>query len=492
MRIAIFSPFVLWTRHYCTDLELIQQHLDAGDQVTILVCNGELPTCDVNTTHNDERCLQCVNTRGAGLRLLSKRVTVQSLLNYAQNCPSPDLLLTDFSTINELKQYRIEDFDIGYAVLSSLISHLRESEILLSQHAELVQRMLRTSYAVYHAFGSFLQRQAVDRVYVFNPRFAPTRGVLRACQKYGVPCFAHDRGHDLQHYELYPNTLPHDREFVDQSIRQLWLAAAQRPDREVVASRWFEDKARGIERKWHSFVAGQTEGMLPPNWDSRRHNIVAFISSEDEFAAIGEGWENPIYATQLEGLRRVIESLHSVSSNHHLYVRIHPNLAGVENQQTRELTRLQAPSLTIIPADAPISTYALLKNAEKVLTFGSTVGIEAVYWGIPSILAGISYYRDLGGTYNPATHEELMQLLMTDLSPQTIEPALMFGYYFSTYGQPFQHFQSTGVHDGLFKGQPLRLRRRFRAVVRMLWHMRTWRQRLAPTTWYKLNRTTTK
>jgi capsule polysaccharide export protein KpsC/LpsZ len=95
----------------------------------------------------------------------------------------------------------------------------------------------------------------------------------------------------------------------------------------------------------------------------------------------------------------------------------------------------------------------MLKNAHTVLTFGSTVGIEAVFWGVPSILAGMSWYRALGATYNPATHDEVMALITETLAPMNDEPAWMYGYYFSTYGIPFKYVRATTFDEAEFKGK---------------------------------------
>jgi hypothetical protein len=111
-----------------------------------------------------------------------------------------------------------------------------------------------------------------------------------------------------------------------------------------------------------------------------------------------------------------------------------------------------------------------------VLTFGSTVGIEAVFWGTPSIHAGVSYYHHLGGTYNASSHEDVIALLKADLPPKDRTAAFVYGYYLNTYGIPFKYFQATGVGAGRFKGQAIFVRQsnlallkgRAKAVLRLL------------------------
>ena len=99
----------------------------------------------------------------------------------------------------------------------------------------------------------------------------------------------------------------------------------------------------------------------------------------------------------------------------------------------------------------------MIKKSDKVLTFGSTVGIEAVYWGTPSILAGIAFYKDLGGTYNPESHEILIQLLTSELKPKNKQLALMYGYYYNTYGIQFKYYKPDSFLSGKFKNERLKI-----------------------------------
>jgi len=58
-----------------------------------------------------------------------------------------------------------------------------------------------------------------------------------------------------------------------------------------------------------------------------------------------------------------------------------------------------------------VDSYDIVSAADVVLTFGSTIGIEAAYYGKPSILLGRAVYEDLGSCYVPSSHDELMKLL---------------------------------------------------------------------------------
>ena len=87
-------------------------------------------------------------------------------------------------------------------------------------------------------------------------------------------------------------------------------------------------------------------------------------------------------------------------------------------------------NLTVIAATAPCSTYDLLDAAEKVIVFGSTMGVESAYWGKPTILLAGAFYHELDVCYAPATPEEIYPLIeCRDLPPKSREGAIRYGYY---------------------------------------------------------------
>ena len=74
MKIATLCLYPLYEYHFETELEIIQNHLDQGDDVTVLACNGHLSACEANICHQIPICLKCIDRRKQGLRLLSKKV----------------------------------------------------------------------------------------------------------------------------------------------------------------------------------------------------------------------------------------------------------------------------------------------------------------------------------------------------------------------------------------------------------------------------------
>ncbi|HMJ11653.1 MAG TPA: hypothetical protein VK524_09590, partial [Polyangiaceae bacterium] len=194
-----------------------------------------------------------------------------------------------------------------------------------------------------------------------------------------------------------------------------------------------------------------------------------FTNSEDEFVGLEDLWRNSLYPDQDTALRRIIEDLRSETRPIHLTIRMHPNLRHSPPALVEATCKLESERVTVVRPDSAVSTYALARAADRVLTFGSTMGIEACYLRKPSVLAGRALYEGIGGTYNPKTHDEVVSLLRSDLEPRSREAALMFGYDQATFGERFRYFDPSGLFDGTFRGskiEPTHLDRMAMGVLR--------------------------
>lgn len=449
MKVIVISTHALWEVHYGTELELMQNHLDSHDEVVHVVCNGALKQCDANLRYDKHACYKCIDRRLVGKEMLAPqpRTIPFDLIENAE-------LDIDFASDAEVKQITYKSFDVGLAALSSVISGSRSAH-LGSDEIDRLKVIIQKGAALYDWMIDLIEKEKPDLVYNFNGRFIYNRAILRACQAKNVTVNIHERGHDIHHYELYKNTLPHDLDYIESRIAEAWNASPQSTsDKEGVAKLFYEERRGGIEQSWLSFIKKQESDRLPSNWDSTRRNIVFFNSSEDEFASIGAQWKRYVYDSQFLAVERVCKNYLS-QPEFQFFLRIHPNLSEVGDYGLEDLLSQALPNLTVIYPDGPESTYAMIDRAEKVISFGSTVGIEAAYAGTPSILLGSSFYRNLGSTYNPLTEEELFRLIGGELSPLPAAGALQYGFYMKTFGKPFQWFEPNGIMQGQFKGRKL-------------------------------------
>ncbi len=428
-----------------TDLEIMERHLEEGDEVTAYQIPGRLhnPEYKVCARFPILRNFRYDRTLSHALARLRGRIQVRPLAPQPVARAWPAL-----HVLSDLMAIRHGGFDVGMGVASSLVSFDGKTLFDPGSQQSLAHDMCAASGALYDAALAAMQKDRPDKVYFFNGRFFHARAIMRACEKLGIPFDAHERGCDRYHYALFPNCLPHDREWFQQDIRRAWENHA--PDRVEVGTAFFVDSAGSKELAWHSFIGQQQDDLLPEGWDPAAENIVCFNSSEDEFVSIGPTWAHDYFPSQVETLRELAARLQSLRPQAVIWVRLHPRLKSFPEQAV-PFESLAGTGIQVIPAASPVSSYALLRHCHKVLAFGSTMGVEAAFWGKHSILLWPSLYDQLGSVTKVDTMEALVQAVLEG-HPLPPEGALMYGYYMKTYGLPYRYYVPADLGEGKYRG----------------------------------------
>lgn len=453
-RILIYMPFANWVPHLATDLDIAAKHIDEGDEVFIIQCSGELPTCEPNPTHKKSICKQCMSKCKKGLGILDiPKTNIKPMILYKHTIGN-----LEFSDIEDLKRYEYCGVDVGMATTSSLVSMVREPQPDIDLYKKYIDTSIRMSVSIYNMIERYLQNINPNTFYLFNGRFAPLRPALRAAQHAGVKTFTHERNaNNVNEYWLCEDTYLHNIEYQKQQMIQAWDKNTNNYGKMYTGMKWFERQSNKTNEGWYSFTSKQQKGLKPLHFNDKNHNISIFISSDDEYSGISD-FDNPVYKNQTDGLKQILET--KFDSDIHIYVKVHPNLVGIDNSQTQFLNQIDYPGVTVIPATSKVDSYSLLKISDKIVTFGSTIGIEAVYHKVPSILIGRSFYEDLG-CYIPKTHKEVIELMNYKNLLQTYNETkvFMYGYWQQTFGTSFRYYIPYSIRGGSFKcvnlGNPL-------------------------------------
>jgi hypothetical protein len=256
-----------------------------------------------------------------------------------------------------------------------------------------------------------------------------------------------------QRYHVYQNSLPHSISTWSAFISDTWNQTPEQK-RVAVAREWFESKRSGTVKTAIVFTGRQSSGALPEGFESAKTNVAIYNSSEDEMRVIEE-WKHDLYTSQNAAIAQLAEHFRD-RPEFHFYLRVHPNLDKLENAQVRGIGEMHHDNLTIIPADSQVDTYALMEACTKVLTFGSSTGIEATYWGRPSILYGKSFYQSLGCVYQPQNFDELCELIETaELPPKSRSSTYPFAYYISKNGRSYRFFNYGGKHNSTYRDKKM-------------------------------------
>lgn len=452
MKVLIYSAHST-TPHLETDLEIAKNHLDKNDEVIFLRCESNLPSCLVNPLHLKEICKQCIKKYNDGLEQISnKNLKVTTLSSYSYK----NSFIKNFKpkTFKDLKKYKYKNLDLGDSVLSTLIARFNRNHFFdVTKKRYWIEKEAKMVFQIYEQALELLAEEKPKLVYLFNGRFSTHRPILRACEKLKIDYFTHERGSDIHKYMLRKNAMPHDLKINKAEIKKYWGSGS--PMKRRIGSSFFIDRAAGISHSWVSFTKYQKVNLLPKFFDKNKINISIFNSTIEEYITI-PGWENKIYNDENHGIARILESFKD-NSKYHFYLRIHPNLKNTRNFQIKEIEHLNKyyDNLTVIFPEENVDTYRLMHASNKIITFGSTMGVEAAYWGKPSLLLGRSLYEDLNCCYVPKSHAELVSLLKINLLKKPKINAVKYGYWQMKFGVRFKHFIPYNLFFGKFLSSDL-------------------------------------
>lgn len=452
LAVLVFAIAPLWTPHFETEIEIIAGHKARGDHVRVVTCEAELSSCLANPNGLRHFCSTCRSRADRGLDLVSSTADREPL--GLARPPAPRC-----QTIGELLAFHHRGAPLGRGVLASLISTVRDPEPGLDANRDLVDRLSVSAIAVYDAAVAHIEHHKPDLVYVFNGRYATTLPIVEACRAVGVPFVTHEAGYELGTYRLIRDGTVHELDVVKRAMDDVWQSSdLPVATREEIGRAFFTGKRYGGEGdapEEYRFARAQQAGLtsVDPRGTAERQ-VAIFNSSEDEFAA-AMSFRNPAFEDQMEALEKILA--HPWPDSWSFVVRVHPNLQGVDNRQTQRLDALpRKPNVRVIPAGSPVDSYALIEASDVVVTFGSTIGAEAIYWGKPSVLVGRAVWEDLGA-YRPRSPDEVMRMIGDPaLASGGKRDILRYGYFQRTWSVPFERFEQTSFRTLTFGGEVVR------------------------------------
>ena len=453
MKVLFYSSYHA-TPHIETELEIANKLLSEGHEVYFLRCLRQLNICFANPDHTFLGCKVCISK----ITRAYERINVpnQNILSFPKVDINIDSIynVEKIKTVNELKALKYKGWDLGMAVASSLISTVRDHEPDLNYYRDYIKRGIRTAVFVYESGNKLIDEIKPDVVYLFNGRFLEVRPFMRLCENKSIKFYTHERGGVLKNYLLREKGIPHSLLLAKLEIKNLWENAGK--DKEEIGRKFFEDRRNRVIQGWHSFTADQIAKKLPLDFDTSKESIAIFNSSMDEYEGIAE-FKNRIYKNDNEAIEKIVSAFEQDDTKH-FYLRVHPNLKHLNNTQTKEINAFsnKYKNLTVIKAEEDVDTYELMEKSSKIIVFGSTTGIEGVYWNKPVILLSRAFYESLDCTYKPASHAEVLKYINDpNLHPFNQYEALKYGYWCLNMGIPYQYYTPTAVRKGSFEQKPI-------------------------------------
>ena len=465
--VALFSDLSLNPYFQALELELISILTSEGKSPTVISCQGLLPWCYENPAHRKIKCDLCIKTRARGQSLAGIAANHVFLLeiDFEKRRALDELSLkisSELKNMNDVKDLNFGGINIGPGIAATLSHTLRDPQPDLELNLDLLQRLVQTSIYVVKSLPELLETKACDKFIVANGRLATNWTASRVAESLGLQVYSYEYLVGTGHLQVVPSSPVHDINHLHKRLSILTERAMNSVEMQAKAETWFETNRYPTQdvnnnvpitlSSINRFTEDQSRGLLPSEFNPRMRNIAVFLSSEWEYAAL-PGWENPLGESQLHVMSQILSDK-NLDDKLVFWIRAHPHTRGDSNLALHQTPELLNSQVNIILPESEIDTYALLEASEKVLTFGSTVGVEAAFWGKPSILCGRADYETLECCYRPSSIPETVDLLNETLSAPNRLTTLPFVLLRLEQGIPLAHVSINYPKSAAIHGIP--------------------------------------
>jgi hypothetical protein len=456
MNVLIFSSFHQPPLFTGLNMEMIQQNLDKGNNVHYVDCFGSFKSCGFNTYKLKYMCELCKYREEEGLDLIKGEINRNTLSDLIRDedrevCSN---FLDGYKVIN--KDLRFENFDVGEAAYSSMISKTRDRDLNDISYKNILFELTKNSLLIYESLKFFIRNKQIEKLILFNGRWDYYKAAMAAANFVGIEVEIFENFRLGGYYQTFGNNLPHSIKTYLDNVESTWQTTNSLQEKQKVADNFFLSKRKGKAIYDKSYVKDQKPGKLPENYNKNKKTFVLYNSSDDEFAAVGNEFDNPIFIDQIDGIKFLVEYFKS-QKDYQLIIRMHPNLKGLVRDYLVPLYELENKydNIILIKPEDDTDTYELMNIADTVLSFGSTAGLEASYWGKPVILLGKAFYYYSNVAYVPKSKEEVLSYLNRNLQPHDKLNAQKFAYYYCSGGIKASFFNTRKNGDVFFKGNLL-------------------------------------
>ncbi|MEM7550838.1 MAG: hypothetical protein AAF363_14235 [Bacteroidota bacterium] len=448
MNVLIFSTFNSSPHFAAVMLNELQERVNKANndsKVFLVSCSKTFDRCGFNLFSLKYSCDVCQYRLMKGLKKMQgdfRHIKLQELFK-EEDIKTSQNHIQRVGSINRDEYF--DDFDYGEAVLSSYISKTRDKDLEEPKAQELLKKIAENSILVYLSIVRFIEAHDIGEVILFNGRWDYYKAAMKAAAHKGVKSTILEYARPGGYINVFDNSLPHNIQNLSQRYLDTWeRSTLDQEEKERIAKQYFEFKRFGNAAVGKSYIDKQKADLVPNKVDFSKKTVVLYTSSEDEFAAVGDEYRNPFFGDQNEGIRYVINLFKEKLVDMELVVRMHPNQAGLPYAYAQEFDQMKEtiPNVHIISPTSSVDSYALMDKAYKLITFGSSIGVEASFWQKPVVLLGRSYYSYSDVVYTPQSKDDIANLIVDPLPLKPVENALKIGFFYIQGGEKATYYHS--------------------------------------------------
>ena len=426
--LIFYNPIIEVSERYTRIVDSIIRE-NSNNKIFIVKCDGgdHLKNCISNYKSDFYKCYICKNKFN---KLISIHKKIK-ILKYSSNVQyKPE----SFNNHSHLKNLCYKEINIGYGVNSAAISILKDHKYDIQRNKILLNSIIRTSKLTID-FMMDNYKKKFDEVYVFNGRVSHYNSVVKFCIAKKINYNLFEVVADKSKYRFFKNKVFHNTENFYNDLIINWKKEKTDKKYEIGESFFKRNPIKGSSLNLDTLIFSdyQKRGLIPKILKDKKNFITIIGSSRNETESV-EGWENKFLSGDDED---IIKQICFYFKDFQFVYRVHPNLKLSNNTQIKNIKKLkEIKNLHVISSNSRISTTELIQKSSKIIVFGSTVGVEANFYGKPVICIGPSWYQKLDIAYKPENLKQLEKLINNNfLESRSKKDSIKYGYYIITRGK---------------------------------------------------------
>jgi len=381
----------------------LELYCNKKESLSLLMCNAERGTCANNIFSSKVICTECKsNTISFAERFFPESELYKLEPNFKEesNANTPFDSACE-STVNSL--------------MRPIKGHWKKS------HFKAFKSLQSYSISLSQNLENYAQENKINKLVTYNGRVVPSAVIKEFCKKRNIFFDTFEYGDDPSSYFYFLNHTTHDllqgRIDVNNLVKKQYSSYEKK-----IAKDFYESKLKKQKDK--------KQFPIPKAYNSQKFKslISIFTSSDDELSALGRDWESSFTKDMLQSIKRIVSNC----QKNFFVLRVHPNQYGQGElliDLYKSIEKYHSNLLIIYPKDN-INSYDLISKSDAVITFGSTITMEAVYMRKPTVLLGKQKFDETDSIYVPRTLEEASELINSnDLKEKTINGAIAYSLY---------------------------------------------------------------
>jgi hypothetical protein len=394
----------------------IKKLINDGKKVDVVVCGTNVGACMINPLAIKIVCINCQKIVKKSFK------NINAELIYVDSLNSKDLHYEYLRKKKNSQKQKIWQVDSVF--ISKFRQRPEDSKSIFLKRS--YEKLESAYHNLFGALTKIIDKENYSEVWTFNERGINSGAAIEVAKEKFISYAALElSGRDYKVGVAY-NQTSYDPEFW--RVEYFKTIATINRTKVKEGEEFFKNKLNGHWTNAPAFV--KPKKIAEDLSNLKCIDVLFLFSSEDEFAALGEDWKM-FYESQEDVCRQIKENF----PNLNLSVRYHPNQRDIPKKILQnKLKILDQVGIDYYEPNSKYSSYDLIKISKIIVTFGSTIGLEAVFQGGKVIQVDKSWYSGLKVICQANSYSELVDYLK---NPDKISikkyRALSVGYFLMNF-----------------------------------------------------------